>query len=141
MSNHKMFCKYRPNDDCTYYQEGVVGDIYYLKFKDQNWYCWNTNKQWEQVEDWLVRFLIDNPISIDKTIKRERKYNWWSVPENIKWIATNEGGFAFGYEGKPSRGYLHSGFWYGGGEPTLILWPRENQFDSSNWRYSLEGRD
>lgn len=141
MTNHKMFCKHRPNDDCTHYQEGAVGDIYYLKFKDQNWYCWNTNKQWEQVEDWLVRFLIDNPISIDKTIKREIKYNWVNVPDNIKYIATNEGGFAFGYEGKPTRGYLHRGFWYGGGESVFLFWPDENQFDSSNWRYSLEGRE
>lgn len=141
MSNHKMFCRYRPNDDCTHYQEGVGGDIYYLNFKDQNWYCWNTNKQWEQVEEWLVRFLIDNPISIDKTIKREIKYNWVNVPDNIKYIATNESGFAFGYEGKPTRGYLHRGFWYGGGESKLILWSDENQFNSSNWRYSLEGRE
>lgn len=140
MSNHKMFCKHRPNDDCTHYQEGVNGRIYYLKFKDQNWYCWSSNKQWEQVEDWIIPFLIDNPISIDKTIKKERKYSWGNVPENIKWIATNEGGFAFGYEGKPTQGYLHSGFWYCGGESILVLWPHENQFDSSNWRYSLEGR-
>lgn len=141
MSNHKMFCKHRPNDDCTHYQEGVGSGIYYLKFKDQEWYCWNNNKQWEQVEEWFVRFLINNPISVDKTIKRERKYYWGNVPENIKWIATNEEGFAFGYESKPISGYLHSGFWYGGGEPTFILWSDENQFNSSNWRYSLEGRD
>ena len=141
MSNHKMFCKHRPNDDCTHYQEGAVGDIYYLKFKDQSWCCWNTNKQWEQVEDWFVEFFIDNPIFIDKTIKRERKYNWDNVPENIKWITTTEDGFSFGHEGKPISGYLHSGFWYGGGESVFLFWPDENQFDSSNWRYSLEGRD
>lgn len=140
MSNHKMFCKHRPNDDCTHYQEGIVGRLHYLKFKDKNWHFWNSNKQWEQVEDWFVEFFINNPISIDKTIKKERKYSWVGVPENIKWIATNEEGFAFGYEGKPTSGYLHSGFWYGGGKSILVLWPDENQFNSSNWRYSLEGR-
>ena len=92
-------------------------------------------------EDWFVEFFINNPISIDKTIKRERKYNWGNVPENIKWIATNEEGFAFGYESKPISGYLHYGFWYGGGESKLILWSDENQFNSSNWRHSLEWRD
>lgn len=141
MTNHKMFCKHRPNDECTHYQEGITKRIYYLKFKDQEWYCWNESKQWEQAEDWFVEFFINNPISIDKTIKRERKYNWSNVPENIKWIATNESGFAFGYESKPISGYLHKGFWYGGGKSKLILWSDENQFNSSNWRYSLEGRD
>ena len=141
MTNHNMFCKHRPNDECTHYQEGITKHIYYLKFKDQNWYYWNNSKQWEQVEDWFVEFFINNPISIDKTIKKERKYKWSNVPENIKWIATSEEGFAFGYESKPISGYLHYGFWYGGGQSKLILWADENQFNSSNWRYSLEGRD
>ena len=141
MTKHQMFCKYRPNDECTHYQELSIGKVYYLKLKEDIWYCWNSNKSWEQVEDWFARFFIDNPITIDNRIKRERKYNWSNVPDNIKYIATSEDGFAFGYESKPISGYLHSGFWYGGGEPKLVLWSDENQFNSSNWRYSLEGRD
>lgn len=141
MTKHQMLCKYRPNDDCTHYQEVSLGKVCYLKLKDDTWYCWNSNKLWEMAEDWFVRFVIENPIDVDRSIKKERKYNWNNVPENIKWIATNENGFAFGYESKPISGHLHSGFWYCGGESKLILWSRENQFNSSNWRYSLEGRD
>lgn len=139
--DHSMFCKYRPNEDCTHYQKGVLdGDTYYLKLVNQEWYSWNHNDEWEKVDDFLVQFLITNPIVIDKSIKKERKYNWTGVPQNIKYIATNDGGFAFGYEGKPLRGHLHRGFWYGGGEYSFLLWPDENKFNSTNWRYSLERR-
>ena len=141
MTKHQMFCKHRPNDECTHYQELTIGKVLYLKLKEDTWYCWESNKLWEQVEDWFARFFIKNPTAIDNRVKRERKYNWSNVPDNIKYIATNESGFAFGHESKPISGYLHSGFWYGGGESVFILWAYENQFDSSNWRYSLEGRD
>ena len=141
MTKHQMFCKFRPNDECTHYQELSIGNVYYLKLKEDIWYCWNSSKLWEQVEDWFARFFIDNPTAIDNRIKIERKYNWSNVPENIKWIATNESGVAFGYESEPISGYLHRGFWYGGGESSFLLWAYENQFNSSNWRYSLEGRD
>lgn len=134
-------CKHRPNDDCTHYQEGYSGgDLYYLMLDNQKWFSWS-GVDWEEVEGWLADFLIDNPTPIDTSIRKERKYNWDNVPENIKYIATSEDGFAFGYEWKPLRGYLHRGFWYGGGESTLILWPYENQFNSTNWRHSLERRD
>jgi len=68
------------------------------------------------------------------------KYDWSNVPHWVNWISTNESGFAFGSEGKPRSGYLHTGFWYGGGKDTFLLWPRENKFNESNWRESLEER-
>ena len=110
MTNHKMFCKHRPSDECTHYQEGITKRIYYLKLKDQNWYCWNDNKQWEQVEDWFVEFLLTIQSLLIKPLREKENTIGGNVPENIKWIATNEEGFAFGYESKPISGYLHYGF-------------------------------
>lgn len=68
------------------------------------------------------------------------KYDWSKVPHWVNWIHTDEGGFAFGSKGKPLRGYLHSGFWYGGGKEVFLFWPRENRFNETNWRESLEER-
>lgn len=68
------------------------------------------------------------------------KYDWSKVPDHVNWIATNERGYAFGTPSKPIRGYLYTGFWYGGWEQEFILWPSENKFNESNWRYSLEER-
>lgn len=68
------------------------------------------------------------------------KYDWSKVPDHVNWISTNEGGYAFGTPSKPVSGYLHAGFWYGGGEQEFILWPNQNKFNESNWRESLEER-
>lgn len=68
------------------------------------------------------------------------KYDWSKVPDHVNWIASNEGGYAFGTPSKPISGYLHTGFWYGGGEQEFILWTNQNKFNKSNWRESLEER-
>lgn len=67
------------------------------------------------------------------------KYDWIGVPKEVKWIATNEGGFAHGHKWKPIAGYLHRGFWYMGGSTEFVLFPRENPF-KGDWRDSLEER-
>lgn len=137
---HIRVCKHKPNNECTHYQYSHNDSVQYLMNKENLWYIFCRNNQWEEVEEVLVKFLIESPIVLDKSIKMERKYDWTGVPDKVKYIATNESGYAFGYEGKPLQGYLHSGFWYGGGDGVFILWPSENQFDSTNWRNSLEGR-
>ena len=68
------------------------------------------------------------------------KYDWTNVPNEVEWIATNEQGYAFGTPSKPISGWLHTGFWYGGGEQEFILWPHQNKFNETNWRDSLEER-
>ncbi|MBQ0114074.1 MAG: hypothetical protein KBT03_13170 [Bacteroidales bacterium] len=67
------------------------------------------------------------------------KYDWSDVPKEVNWIATCENGFAFGHRGKPRAGHLRTGFWYGGGDTSFVLFPRENPF-KGNWRDSLEER-
>lgn len=137
---HIRVCKHRSNDECTHYQESHNGYIDYLKLDSTSWYLLSRKNQWEKIEDWLVSFLVKNPIDIERNMQMERKYNWKDVPDTVEYIATDENGFAFGYVGRPITGYLHSGFWYGGGDSVFILWASENQFNSTNWRNSLEER-
>lgn len=138
---HVGICKHRSNDECTHYQSGVhEGSIDYLKCDKSSWYILSSKNDWEKIEDWLVYYFIKTPVLIDTNIKMERKYDWKDVPDTVKYIATSESGVAFGYVGRPISGYLHSGFWYGGGDSIFILWPSENQFNSTNWRNSLEVR-
>ena len=139
-SEHKRICKHRPNEDCTHYQKHVGKSTEYLKLENGCWSMLSSKGEWWVVDSKLVKFLIDNPVAIDKSIKKKFKYSWSGVPRSVKWIATSESGFAFGYESKPSSGYLHSGFWYGGGKSVFVLWSSENQFNGTNWRDSLEER-
>ena len=139
-SEHKRICKHRPNDECTHYQKHSGKGTEYLKLENDCWSMLSSKDGWWTLDSKLAKILIKNPITLDKSIKKELKYNWNSVPHSVKWIATGEDGFAFGYESKPRTGYLHSGFWYGGGESTFILWSTENQFNETNWRDSLEER-
>lgn len=139
-SEHKRICKHRPNDECTHYQKHIGKSTEYLKLENGCWSKLSSKYGWWSLDDKLVKFLINSPVAIDKSIKKELKYNWSSVPHSVKWIATGEDGVTFGYESKPSSGYLHSGFWYGGGKFDLVLWSSENQFNETNWRDSLEER-
>lgn len=139
-SEHKRICKHRPNDECTHYQKHGGKGTEYLKLENDCWSMLSSKGEWYTLDSVLTKFFIKNPVAIDKSIKKELKYNWNSVPHSVKWIATGEDGVAFGYESKPITGYLHSGFWYGGGKFDLVLWSSENQFNETNWRDSLEER-
>lgn len=139
-SEHKRICKHRPNGECTHYQKHGGKGTEYLKLENDCWSMLSSKGEWYTLDSVLTKFFIKNPVAIDKSIKKELKYNWSSVPHYVKWIATSEGGFAFGHETKPISGYLHSGFWYGGGKSVFVLWSRENQFNETNWRDSLEER-
>ena len=139
-TEHIRICKHRPHNECTHYQLSYNDKVDYLKCDVKSWYIWSDKNGWRKIDNALVRIIVKKPVCIDSSIKMERKYDWSNVPKNLNFIATNEDGFAFGYEGKPMSGYLHSGFWYGGGKYELILWSRENQFNDTNWRNSLEER-
>ena len=67
------------------------------------------------------------------------KYDWSNVPSEVKWIATDESGFAHGYKSEPITGYLHRGFWYYASSANFVLFPSENPF-KGHWRDSLEER-
>ena len=107
-SEHKRICKHRPNEDCTHYQKRIGKGTEYLKLEND---CWSmlSKGEWWTLDSKLAKLLIENPVIIDKSIKKEFKYNWSSVPYSVRWIATNESGIAFGHESKPNSGYLHSG--------------------------------
>lgn len=59
------------------------------------------------------------------------KYDWSNVPSEVKWIATDSDGYAFGYKEKP----------YNGGWCWYALNPKYiKQQYQGNWKDSLEER-
>lgn len=67
------------------------------------------------------------------------KYDWSNVPKEVKWIASNETGYAHGFKLEPTKRCIHVGYWDCGGKSKLLLWPYENPF-KGNWQDSLEER-
>lgn len=63
------------------------------------------------------------------------KYDWSSVPKEVKWIATDNNGFKSGFTDKP---FCESdyGFW-DNGLPSLAM--HDSEF-KGNWQDSLEER-
>lgn len=59
------------------------------------------------------------------------EYDWSNVPKEVKWIATDSDGYAFGYKEKP---YIGGSYWY-------ALNPKHiKQQYLGNWKDSLEER-
>ncbi|ENT2599824.1 hypothetical protein [Acinetobacter baumannii] len=87
----------------------------------------------------MMREMLNKYIQSNANEEPKTKYDWSKIPDDVNWVATNENGFAWGYEGKPVSGWLHSGFWYLGGDKGLVYWPYENPY-KGEWRESLEKR-
>ncbi|HGF9411370.1 TPA: hypothetical protein ACJETM_000203 [Acinetobacter baumannii] len=87
----------------------------------------------------MLREMLHKHIQSKADEKPKTKYDWSKIPAHVNWVATNENGFAWGYEGKPLSGWLHTGFWYCGGKTDLVYWPYENPY-KGEWRDSLEKR-
>lgn len=68
-------------------------------------------------------------------------YNWAEIPAEVKFMATDSYGWAFGWSGKPKK---HGKYWNSGVHdlltmPGAVLNPKENPF-RGDWRESLEQR-
>ncbi|EMA4466160.1 hypothetical protein ACITSI_000372 [Acinetobacter baumannii] len=87
----------------------------------------------------MMREMLNKYIQSNANEEPKTKYDWSKIPDDVNWVATNENGFAWGYEGKPVSGWLHSGFWYLGGDKGLVYWPDENPY-KGEWQESLEKR-
>lgn len=91
------------------------------------------------VSFFMLREMFHRHIQNKADEEPKTRYDWSKIPDHVNWVATNEAGFAWGYEGKPLCGWLHTGFWYCGGKTTLVYWPDENPY-KGKWQDSLEQR-
>ena len=82
-SEHKRICKHRPNEDCTHYQKRISEGAEYLKLENDCWSILSSKGEWWTLDSKLAKFLIENPVAIDKSIKKEFKYNWSNVPRSL----------------------------------------------------------
>lgn len=87
----------------------------------------------------MMREMLNEYIQSNENEEPKTKYDWSKIPDDVNWVAKNENGFVWGYEGKPLSGWLHSGFWYCGGNKRLIYWSYENPY-KGEWQDSLEKR-
>lgn len=108
--------------------------VYGISISILFWQLKSLFDEYKKVADDQINDLVEGQNKPPKTL-----YDWSKIPQEVKWIATSEGGFGFGYAYKPTRGYGHSGFWYGAGDSLCIIWPRENP-QRDNWENSLEQR-
>lgn len=67
------------------------------------------------------------------------KYDWSNVPDDVKWIATEQNGYAHGWSGKPS--ILFGDHWNSSECIVTMFYIRasENPF-RGKWQDSLEER-
>ena len=63
------------------------------------------------------------------------KYDWSNVPKEVKWIATDADGYAWGFHGKPKISN-HAGWGHLGKTPFHVI----KQTYKGNWQDSLEER-